>query len=183
MSARHRYRQDVRQRADETFAAHVLRVEQGVGPVRMYRCARPGTGMYSYRVVCGPGFVVVTGDIGDRILNCSDRDTVAWLKGARHDLDYVCGKMTHRPREFLGDMAEEYLDELASESADVAARVRELWRDDDSEGAWLAACYEANLDDPPRCVDHDFESQWIAHALRRFCDLIEAAQAAEAPAP
>lgn len=181
MTARAAYRADIKARADKDFAAHRLTVEQGDGPARMFRCARPGTGIYSFRVVFGPGFVVVTGDIGDRILNCSDRDTLAWARGSRLDLDYVCGKMTEKPREFIGGMADEYLEQLAAEGyADLAARVRGLWRDDDSADAWLSACYEANVDDPPPCTDHEFESQWIAHALRRFCELYEATQQPEA---
>lgn len=178
MSAKYTYRADIAARAAETFAGHQLRVEQGEGPVRMFRCARPGTGMYAFRVVFGPGFIVVTGDIGDRVLCCSDRDTLAWARGSRLDLDYVCGKMTERPQEFLAGMADEYLEQLEAEGcADLAARVRELWRDRDDGSAWLTACYEAHDTDPPACTDHDFGSQWIAHALRRFCELFEAAAA------
>lgn len=176
MTARKEHRRVAAEYAARDFAEHGLVVEQGEGPVRMFLCRRPGTGMYHYRVVFGPRFVVVTGDIGERVLCVSDRDSLAWLLGARDSIDYVCGKMTERNEEFLEEETEEWLKEFGDE---VAAKVRERWEDEQNEGidpglAWYRACYFSGIDDPPTCTDHSFRSLYIAQALRSFCLLYEA---------
>lgn len=182
MSAQARERAAMWKRHDESFAQHIVRQEIDTPDWKAWRCSRPGSWVYGFHVVTGPGFIAITGDIGDRIFRCSDRNAFAWLMGSRMSVDYVAEKCQDRePDAFSVEMALEF---LAQQEADYfdhpdylkkLKRVRSEWEESDDGRAWMNACYESGLDDPPSCSDFDFETLWCIAALQRFCALVEAA--------
>lgn len=113
-----------RRLAETSFADHEITVElmekdQETGeeyPTR-FRCAKPGSGMYAFRVCFLPqGMILVYGDIGEMMLQ---RGGYGWLKGAiRHDYisDYVMEKVLPRPDQ----------DSKAFMSGDALTELREM---------------------------------------------------------
>jgi len=106
-SARHR--DVIKRMADSHFKDHIIEVEDE----RIFRCARPGTGFYSFRICFLPaGTILIYGDIGELMLQ---RGGFNWLARAiRHDYvsDYVLEKarprITWRTSQFMpGDAAAE----------------------------------------------------------------------------
>lgn len=89
---------NVKRMADEVFADHRMKK----GPGLSWRLAKPGTGMYSFRVTWTPGAAVISGDIGDATYNVWPAfadlwDAVQLINGA--DFSYLAGKSTI-PTEF-----------------------------------------------------------------------------------
>lgn len=87
------HRKQIKEIAEASFKDHVI-VEEAPG---VFHCAKPNTGMYSFRVAFLPaGLIVVYGDCGDMMLQ---RGGENWLSGAiRHDYvsDYVFEKALPR---------------------------------------------------------------------------------------
>jgi len=80
--------------ARQAFADHRLSRR---GPGWSWRMARPGTGIYSFRVTWAPGVLVVSGDIGDATYRIWPSAATLW--GAielvhRAGYDYLTGKST-----------------------------------------------------------------------------------------
>ncbi len=74
--------------AAESFKDHVLtKRDDGT-----WRCAKPGTGIYSFNVFAAPGVVFVWGDIGEFAFRHSDANGLAWwlYAGSR---DYFLEKL------------------------------------------------------------------------------------------
>lgn len=104
------YQEDIAETARQEFCHHVL-VPEGTG---RWLCRRPGTGIFSFRVVASPGTVIIHGDIGDNIAVCYDRDPIPWLRGAAKSEypDYFLSKLRFRREVFFMGDALEYLAEL-----------------------------------------------------------------------
>lgn len=70
------------ERGKAEFADHVIARETGW----TWRCRKPGTGIYAYRVTWCPGNLMVTGDIGDVTVTHYSFDdpwsAAAWINGA-----------------------------------------------------------------------------------------------------
>jgi hypothetical protein len=164
--------------AKESFAKHVV-AEVGTNE---WRCSAPGTWMHGFYVIARPGYVMVYGDIGDWILQHSDRDSVAWLRGAARDYDYLCGKIrTGEKRRFYGGDA---LDDLnreiaeADEQNDTAARVREALGNDFDQHEWYQAWSDVGIggSDCGSFEHWDSGPLWMAEALRWLVEHLPAAQ-------
>ncbi len=127
-------REEVQQRSEETFKDHVLTSE---GEGRWY-FGRPGSTMYCVRVIASPGNVIMLGDCGDLILRCSDRDSLAWLRGTmdrrNYSLDYVSSKISQECKsiEFQQELVTEFLKELEDE-ADALSLQDKVDEDEDEE--------------------------------------------------
>lgn len=70
-----RHRKTHKTMAEKDFADHVITEEQpGV-----FRCAKPGTGFYAFRIAFLPGgMIVVYGDVGDMMIQRGGNDGEAW---------------------------------------------------------------------------------------------------------
>lgn len=134
------------------FAGHKI---ERTGP-RSWVCKEPGKSNYWYQVYVGPACVVVSGDLGDVVLNPhSERDPLNWCMGAKErEWDYVLGKAAHsqRVKEFSAGEAKAWLVELESgdeHDAQEALEVRREW-DGETEASFGGAAWGAS-DDPPCC--------------------------------
>jgi hypothetical protein len=86
-------RQQIIELAAKGFRHHVLTPEvEG-----RWRCQKPGTGIYAFRVVFAPRTLCYFGDVGEVILQCSDHDVLPWLRGvcgrSEMDLRYLLSKV------------------------------------------------------------------------------------------
>lgn len=167
----------LRHEADKAFQDHELKVE-GEG---RWLCARPGTGIYHFRVITAPACLILYGDIKDVIFRISDRDALAWLRGSIDSMDYVLGKAVafdegHRKVFARGNALRE-LAELAKEDPARAEKVREhyeRYRDFEGEArAWAEAMSNVGMD-PTVPEDWDSQLVWQYHALRHFLRLLGA---------
>lgn len=167
--------------ASSAFATHELQRE-GTG---RWLCRRPGTGYsgYWFRVIEAPATIVVLGDITYAILECSDRNSVAWLRSALRnegDPNYVLGKVVASRvplREFFTELARGEVQRLREQGTAWASEIEEVLGDltDGPEGAarFAEAYYEASNDaEVPSCSDWSSETLWLYHALRTFVRLL-----------
>lgn len=104
---------------DSHFANHVMRREAGC----TWRCARPGTFTYGFRVTWAPGALMISGDIGDLIVrHYSFSDpwaAAAWVNGA--EWDYFMEKAAAE-KEYERDETAEFIVERAYQ------QMRDGWR-------------------------------------------------------
>ena len=165
------------------LADHVIEVE-GEG---RYLFHRRGTGMYHMRIIFAPGAVLFYGDCEDGILRCSDRDSLAWLRGAASSPDYLLGKWASRPKAFYpGDVEDLILEMIegegskADELEDILSRLRSGALSDYVKLAY--DWYEAGLDDCPQ-PGNSFHAYYMAAYLKAFVkalDRIEATREGDA---
>lgn len=178
------HRATIHRLAIEAFAHHLVEDLGAAGDVRTFRCARPGTSMYAFRVVAWPGWIVVAGDIGDTLFSHSDRASLAWLRGAKDSPDYLLGKVRHPHKRWMAGDAKAFVDEqiaeLEREQAERQNVVRQERLDtlrgfgaDDEEVDYWRACGEAGIDDPPDCRDYSADHVWAVEALRWFIDALD----------
>lgn len=197
---RQQIRDMIARTAEKEFADHVLTIEQGEGPIRMWHCGKPDTGIYSFRVIAAPGFIGVYGDVGDGMLMAHDRDLIKWLPGAVRSPDYLMSKMLKKRDEFNADEAREMMQRMIDESHDEedeediegeAPEVKELngtekmveeilenWDDDppDPDGhAFFRAAYDAGMDTEmfDSTMDYCADDYWTLACLKKFVELLE----------
>lgn len=169
--------------AKESFADHVV-TELGPGE---WRCAAPGTWMHGFVVIARPCYVIVYGDIGDWVIQHSDRDSVGWLQRAARDYEYLCGKIRagEKRRFYVGD-AIAHLEQEIGESdnpADcAAARVKDALGSDFTEHEWYESWAEEGVGchDVPSCERWDAGPLWMAEALRWLVEQWKAKALADA---
>jgi hypothetical protein len=166
--------------ADKAFTNHVL-LKEGDG--RWY-CGKPGTCIYSFRVIVAPRAVIVYGDIGEVILLPNDNDALAWLRGSvsgnAGDVDYALGKSPWdlRTRQFLPAEVEAYIAECEANEDEQALgkKLRQGWElaDQESPEAWAETCHEAGMDEWPNCDDWGNSMLWCYCGLQKFLQLLAA---------
>lgn len=154
--------------------------------MRMWLCRRPGSGMYHFRVVAGPGMLLVYGDVGNHILQNHDKDMVKWLvDGAVNSTEYLIGKFVHRPEVFfpyeatllLNSMVDEAFDDREREYMDnLRAKVFDEWslEMESRDGHDFAkAFYEAGGDVEyiSQTFDYDSDVYWTVECLKKFVEL------------
>jgi hypothetical protein len=174
-------RAQIEQFAGEALAAHVVRVVSGGEGVRVYRCSRPGTSVYSFTVAVLPNTVVFYGDIGEAILRMHAgkrvQDTLEWLWGAVDSEGYLLEKVRPAPVEtFYRADAHAWLDARAREMAesDVAfddeADLRACLDDETcSPDEFARALSEAGLlDGRVPGMGPSSATLWMVEALRWF---------------
>lgn len=154
----------------------------------MWLCHRPGSGMYHFRVVAGPGMLLVYGDVGDHMLQNHDKDMVKWLvDGAVNSTEYLISKFTHRPKVFFSHEAMLLLNSMVDDAFDdhereymgnIRAEVLDGWSPDTESGDghdFAKAFYGAGGD--IECVnqtfDYDSDVYWTVECLKKFVELYE----------
>ena len=194
-----RQREQVAHTAEKEFKDHMLTVEQGEGPVRMWYCGRPGTGIYSFRVIAAPGFLGVYGDVGDGMLMAYDRDLVKWLPGAVRSPEYLMSKMRKKQKEFNAVEAREMMQRMIDEShADeetdesgaeekeqnstekMVEEILDNWDDDPPEHdghCFFQAAFDAGMDTEmfDSVMDYCADDYWTLACLKKFLELLEKA--------
>ena len=114
-------KKDARQRAIDqihgiavtAFAGHKIEQRLNQGMFRSWRCRRDGTWAYGFDVTTIPGTLVITGDIGELIVQRSE-DMISWSSGSIHSIDYFAEKVPRSMEtgEFCVEVAKEFLSEL-----------------------------------------------------------------------
>lgn len=175
-------RADITEVARESLANHRLVPEQTEGPVRMWYCGEPGTGIYSFRVIAAPFMILVYGDIGDYMLQASERDLIPWLRGAVKSEHYLISKFVHKQEVYLPEEADLLLKGLAREYADddysgglqKIGQIRSNWNKD-YDGfdkfaeEFVCAGFESEL--LKSVTDFESDIYWTVECLKKFVDL------------
>jgi hypothetical protein len=87
---------DVAKRAAKDLAQHEITLRLDHGLYRAWRCRRPRDWAYGFDVHTGPGWLMVTGDMGTCMWERTT-DMVSWVRGSINSLSYFAEKV---PREF-----------------------------------------------------------------------------------
>jgi len=75
----------------ERFKDHTVTVQHNEGMYRQWRCQKPGTRNCYFDVTTWPGYLAITGDIGDFVFARCD-DMIPWVGGAVRDPGYAAEK-------------------------------------------------------------------------------------------
>lgn len=86
---------EVRERFDQEAGAHRMRVFHDDGVYRHLRFNRPGTWCYGYDLVTWPGFLTISGDVGDYTFS-RVHDMFSFFRGGRINPDYWAQKIPNR---------------------------------------------------------------------------------------
>ncbi len=79
--------------AREAFKDHVVTpLSRPDDYARAWKCAKPGTGTYGFRVVVWPGYLTIQGDIGGLTL-CRCEDMISWCRRSVRDPSYFFSKV------------------------------------------------------------------------------------------
>lgn len=114
--------------AVKNFANHKIEQRLNQGMFRSWRCKADATWAHGFDITTMPGTLIVTGDIGELIVQRAD-DMIAWARGSVHSIDYFAEKVPRSMQtgEFCVEVAKEFLSELRQD----LKREREL--DDDKK--------------------------------------------------
>lgn len=117
LPVKHQLMADFAQRASEVFKDHVITQHLAQGMYRSWRCKKPGTWNYGFDVTTRPGWLFITGDIGDLIVTRAN-DMIAWARGAISDPQYFAEKVPHAmpTKEWSYDLSLEWLGEEIEEA-------------------------------------------------------------------
>lgn len=100
-------------RGAERFKNHVLTDLGSNGLYGCWRCGTPdGSGIDSFRITTIPGVLIITGDIGDLILERTE-NMIAWCAGSINSIDYFEEKVPRaiKTKEYDQDIALEWIEE------------------------------------------------------------------------
>lgn len=205
MTGEQKHVENLMRHADDAFKNHALiplTPYADDAKAVVFRCAEPGTGIYSFNVVIvAGGQIAVMGDVGDIILKVNEPhvgNVIAWIRGLGRNshLDYFISKAQPVCRasmeEFSVETAREQLAEWdqpcdadcewlngegcgcgKSYDRKTAQRVRENW-DGDTFESWCESCYDATDDSEfPRCLVPSPSAVWSYMALRKFVELYD----------
>jgi len=106
-------RVEIRRNAKEAFEEHILNTvsHDDKGKPYAWVCTRPGTVVYRFWVMEGPGCIVQWGDVGGLVITQGPSYRLTWLEGAMGSMDYVLGKSTSSRTEFVPEMFQTYVQE------------------------------------------------------------------------
>jgi len=180
--------ENVKHFAEEAFKNHVLEPKVTEGEVRSWLIREPGTGIYLFWVTLLPHTIIVSGDVGDAILNVSNNDPLPWiryLKDNPTDYHYVASKIrTGESRTFDARLAEEFLKDYVEGSGEEdpeeieklkkkVASIRQNWDSDDESGnSFYGACYKHEVDTDGCVSDYPADRYWTVECLRTFARLL-----------
>lgn len=189
----------VAERIGNDLKDHVVTVLRADGLYRHWRCQKPGTWNMSFDVVTWPGSLCYTGDMGDYLFQRTP-DMVAFMRGSCMSYAYAAEKcVAHdgrlkewREERFLEILAERLKegDEVTvvrrgkretEKVADKIAEIEHEYSNYESQHDAAKAMYESGLWDGcdlPSCEDYTVHFLWCLHALKWFCENVEAAREA-----
>lgn len=162
---------DIRDRMSRCFEKHVITQDLNQGVFRSWYCAKPEDCFHWFRVTTWPGYLAVTGDLGDVVFSRC-QDMIPWARSSIRDPNYMASKVVAgNVREFsledLREWLEEERDELYKDGGDsIAAEIQNLLEDDELS---IADVYATGIfDEVPRCEVLTREFLRIIEALRWF---------------
>jgi hypothetical protein len=199
MAKRIRYSQrledEVRKRVPNDLKDHQITQLLDSGPYRHWRCRKPGTIVLGFDVITWPGFICITGDMGEFLFSRT-YDMLEFCRrscksyGYMHEklqaVDVRTGAEEFRREAFedalrdrLRGELENYKEGFVSREdvevvRDKIAEVREASEYGmGGERESIQAMYESELwdsGDLPSCQSFTFHFMWILHAIQWFCD-------------
>lgn len=158
-AARKEYRAQVESLAADAFKDHVLTKMDG-----HWRCMKPNTGFYAFRLAELPGLIVIWGDISLFSIAQGVSYNIDWLRGAIKSMEYILEKSSFKRDSFIDEMWDTYRENHkdAEDFEDGYAGYLEYVQTacDDVEHAYHAT--------------HDWDSAalWGYWALKKFCELL-----------
>jgi hypothetical protein len=178
--------------AAEAFASHQLTAE-GEG---RWLCAQPKgptRAFHWFRVITAPYVVIVCGDLGDGIFECSDRDSLTWLRGASEGAylrsklrccdggptEFLPGEAVRAARAWLTEVDEDGKDHDRHRALVSEAEQSLKWGDlHQWEWSRLVQDYGLDVDAHAAGTVPSSRALWLTHALHAFVRLYEAGLAA-----
>ena len=163
----------VRESAERNFAGHQLETIHESGLFRHYRCGSPHRNAYAFWVTTIPGYLFLTGDLGETVLR-READMLPWLARAIDDPHYLAGKVApeintkefdeERAKRWVREFAEECPDELSAEQAEeLMGQIEEK-----GEGAIGDIMCALGDYDPPSCRKLSATFWWHYECLKWF---------------
>lgn len=184
--------ESVKHLAMEAFKDHVLKPKVTEGEVRAWLVQQPGAGIYHFWVTLLPRTIIISGDIGDAIMNVSSLDPLHWIRAVcgphpdrETDYSYVASKIrTGEQRTFDYRLAERFLATFVDESGEDSPaeravlqervdRIRAASRMDyESGSSFYQACYEEGIELEGAAADYPADRYWTVECLRTFARLL-----------
>lgn len=165
--------------AKRDFHGHVLRCDLNQGLYRCWRGGQPDSSFYHFYITTKPGTLIVTGDIGDLVLERTD-DMLAWSRSAINSISYFAEKVV-RPmatREYDPDVAEAWYYETVRDrdyyDYEHRRKLKEIVRDElghdfNDQHAVEAAIYESEIaegEDWPKLNNYTWNFLWCREAVK-----------------
>lgn len=115
-TARQRRIDQIHGLAVKSFANHKIEQRLNQGMFRSWRCKADSTWSHGFDITTTPGTLIVTGDIGELIVQRAE-DMIAWASGAVRSIDYFAEKVPRSMEtgEFCVEVAKEFISELRSD--------------------------------------------------------------------
>jgi hypothetical protein len=176
--------EDVKRWTAATFADHELTVlsrptEEFPHAPEVCRCAKPGTGVYSFVVSASPGVICVWGDIGEWVIRHSGGAGWAWLRGAVDSPSYLAQKIRAGEKDqFISAEARQLLREweddpenspYSRQTLEQALSDFEFW--DGSEYVWHQVWSDLGEEEPHCCRYPTSGVLWLIEAFKTLLRL------------
>lgn len=176
MNARQDHRAEVQSYAKEAFKDHVLEAvsRDDKGKPYAWVCMKPGTGIYRFWVMEGPGCIAQWGDVGGLMIAQGSSYKLPWLEGSVGSLDYVLGKSKFTKSEFVTELFQAYLSERRVDASDAGKPLDfKLEHGGDEED--MRRYYEETGDyEVGECSrDWPADALWAYFALEKFIELLK----------
>ena len=171
-------------RSHKWFDKHRI-IREGPG---LWYCGEKGTGCRHFRVIMVPGKIILTGDLGDMILNVNHRKPLRWALGSKFNPTqpyYPLSKLSQECRnqefivedaiDWLKDQIREYRKWGDKEQVQLYIKMLREYRSfhcldhpREAEREWYEVLYRNNYDEPPGFRDHDIGTYFRYQALCWF---------------
>lgn len=141
----------IREIVDETnpFRDHVIEVKHMDGLYRRWRCGKPQSSTYYFDVITWPGWIAVTGDVGELMVSRVS-DMLPWVRRSIGSISYFAEKVPNaiETKEYSPDKAEKLLqDEIdATEKA-----LQETEQCSNCSGAGVVLIDDGEQEKPDKC--------------------------------
>lgn len=128
--------------AAKAFANHELTQTLNDGLHRHWNCRNPKSSCYWFNVTTGPGWLLISGDVGTLFVQ-REPDMIKWARKAIDDLYYFASKVPIeiKTKEWDVDMAREW---IADEIAGINKAFDDEWVGDEATPQAVAARKEAD---------------------------------------
>jgi len=169
-----------REMTDKAFADHAITERCRQGVFRSWRCKRTKSWVYGFDITTTPGFIFITGDIGDLIVE-REYDMLPWCRSACESIDYFAKKVPHAipttqfdEAKVLEWVAEELKnEELSDEDRELLEDAAEGGLDELGESEVYAILQPVWQDDPPSWREWTSNFLWCRDAIRWFVNHID----------
>jgi hypothetical protein len=115
--------------AKRAFASHEIeQVAKEIEMVGIWRCGRPGEGVFGFSVTVAESSILLTGDLGVLVVQRTG-NMIGWAKGAIDSIDYFAEKVPREilTREFDVECVTEWLEFERAETHDPSTELQEAW--------------------------------------------------------